>query len=110
MQNGFDAMQRYAERDDLDQCLYYLQKLSNVLRWSPDATWAALARNVISTDKSNPSLYLISKLLVEVWWALLILVSWSGHRDLPSRVFRPRMLTCYRWQLRFARFAAPNTQ
>jgi hypothetical protein len=61
--NGFGTDQRYGEDDDLDQCLYHLQKLSNVLRWSPDATWAALARNIISTDKSHPSLYLISKLL-----------------------------------------------
>lgn len=101
IQNEIDTKQSYTEHDDLDQCLYYLQKLSNVLRWSSDATWAALARNVISTDKSHPSLYLISKLLVELRWALLTLISWSGHGDLPSRVFRPRMLTCYRWQLRF---------
>jgi hypothetical protein len=66
VQNGLNPKQRYTEDDDLDQCLYYLQKLSNVLRWSPDATWAALARNVISTDKSHPSLFRISKLLVEL--------------------------------------------
>jgi hypothetical protein len=110
IQNGLDTKQRYAEDDDLDQCLYYLQKLSNVLRWSPDATWAALARNVISTDKSHPSLYLIGKLLVEIRWVLLTLISWSGHRDLSSRIFRQRMLTCYRWQLRRPRFAAQYTQ
>ncbi len=64
--DGLEIKQRYTDDDDLDQCLYYLQKLSNVLRWSPDATWAALARNVISTDKIHPSVFLISKLLVEV--------------------------------------------
>jgi hypothetical protein len=79
VQNGFDTTQRYTENDDLDQCLYYLQKLSNVLRWSPDATWAALARNVISTDKSHPSLNLISKLLVKIRWTMLNIISWSGH-------------------------------
>jgi hypothetical protein len=96
VQNGLNPKQRYTEDDDLDQCLYYLQKLSNVLRWSPDATWAALARNVISTDKSHPSLFLISKLLVELRWTLLTLISWSGRRDLPSRVLRPCMLTSHR--------------
>jgi hypothetical protein len=52
--------QRYSEDDDLDQCHYYLQKLLNVLKWSPDTTWAALAQNNISTDKTDPSLHLIS--------------------------------------------------
>jgi hypothetical protein len=99
IQNGLGTEQGYTENDDLDQCLYYLQKLSNVLRWSPDATWAALARNVISTDKSHPSLYLISKFLVELRLALLTLISQSGHGDLPPRILHTRMLTCYRWQL-----------
>jgi len=51
----------YADADDLDQCLYYLRTLSNILRWSSDNTWAALAENIISTDKSHRSLYQISK-------------------------------------------------
>lgn len=63
--NGFRLEQEYTGDDDLHQCLYFLQKLSNVLRWSPDATWATLAYNVISTNKSYPSLYLISKSLVK---------------------------------------------
>jgi hypothetical protein len=96
VQNGLITRQRYTEDDDLDQCLYYLQKLSNVLRWSPDATWATLARNVISTDKSHPSLFLISKLLVELSWTLLTLISWSGRRDLHARILRPCMLTSHR--------------
>lgn len=54
--------QRYAEEDDLDQCLYYLRTLSNILRWSSDNTWAALADNTISTDPSYRDLYRISEL------------------------------------------------
>jgi hypothetical protein len=55
-----DTTQVYSEEDDLDQCLYYLQKLSSVLRWLPDNTWAALASISISTDQSHKSLYHIS--------------------------------------------------
>lgn len=61
--NGFGPEKKYTADDDLDQCLYYLRKLSNVLQWSPDATWAALAHNVISTEKNNLSLFRISKLV-----------------------------------------------
>ena len=50
----------YTNSDDLDQCLYYLRTLSNMLRWSSDSMWAALAENSISTDKSHLSLYKIS--------------------------------------------------
>ena len=55
-------MRIYSDEDDLDQCLYYLQTLSNVLRWSSDSTWVALAHNSISTDKSHRQLYQISRL------------------------------------------------
>lgn len=51
----------YVESDDLDQCLYYLQTLSNILRWSSDSTLTALVDNVISTDKSHRALHAISK-------------------------------------------------
>ena len=51
----------YSDEDDLDQCLYYLRTLSNILRWSSDGMWAALVENTISTDKSHRSLYQISK-------------------------------------------------
>lgn len=51
----------YTEEDDLDQCLYYLQTLSNILRWSSDSMWAALEENTISTDRSHQSLYRISE-------------------------------------------------
>jgi len=54
--------QPYSEEDDLDQCLYYLRTLSNILRWSSDNMWAALADNTISTDPSYPALYRISRL------------------------------------------------
>lgn len=54
------SVQIYASDDDLDQCLYYLRTFSNILRWSSDGLWAALAENSISTDKSHGSLYHIS--------------------------------------------------
>jgi hypothetical protein len=50
----------FSDESDFNQCLYYLQKLSSVLRWSSDATWATLANHTVSTDKSHRSLYLIS--------------------------------------------------
>ncbi|CAD6445829.1 e8679990-bd5e-40c7-a6c3-f2e7f1fc801a [Sclerotinia trifoliorum] len=53
-------MRIYTDEDDLDQCLYHLQTLSNVLRWSSDTTWAALAHNSISTDRSHRSLFQIT--------------------------------------------------
>ena len=53
-------VQIYANEDDLDYCLYYLRTLSNILRWSSDSMWAALAQNSISTDTSHRSLHLIS--------------------------------------------------
>lgn len=51
----------YEDEDDLDQCLYYLKTLSNILQWSTDSMWTALANNAISTDPKYPSLYRISK-------------------------------------------------
>jgi hypothetical protein len=51
----------YSEYDDLDRCIYYLQSISRILRWSSDAMWLALAENMISTDQSNKALYRISK-------------------------------------------------
>jgi len=53
--------QPYSEEDDLDQCLYYLRTLSNILRWSSDNMWAGLADNTISTDPSYRALYRISQ-------------------------------------------------
>ncbi|KAM3070867.1 hypothetical protein ACMFMG_009784 [Clarireedia jacksonii] len=50
----------YRDEDDLDQCLYYLQTLSNILRWSSDNTWAALAHSTISTEQSHRPLYQIT--------------------------------------------------
>lgn len=57
------SVQAYADEDDLDQCLYYLRTLSNILRWSSENMWAALGENTISTDTTHRSLYLISKCL-----------------------------------------------
>ncbi|RKF76436.1 Protein dopey [Golovinomyces cichoracearum] len=36
--------------NDLDQCLYYLRTLSNVLRWSSESMWSALTSNNIPTQ------------------------------------------------------------
>ena len=55
--------QFYTDNDDLDQCLYYIRTLSNILRWSSDGMWAALAQNIISTDTSHRALYRISQYL-----------------------------------------------
>ncbi|CAL3964088.1 unnamed protein product [Diplocarpon coronariae] len=51
---------KYNSDDDLDQCLYYLRTLSNMLRWSSGSMWSALAENSISTDASRPLLYRIT--------------------------------------------------
>ncbi|EPE29628.1 hypothetical protein GLAREA_00788 [Glarea lozoyensis ATCC 20868] len=40
----------YTQEDDLDQCFYYLQTFSNILRWSSDSMWAALAQNTITAE------------------------------------------------------------
>ncbi|KAL3418993.1 hypothetical protein PVAG01_09214 [Phlyctema vagabunda] len=56
----------YTDLDDLAQCLYYIQTLSNILRWSTDSTWAALAENSISTDRSHLSLYRITRRDTEI--------------------------------------------
>ncbi|KAG9233240.1 Dopey, N-terminal-domain-containing protein [Amylocarpus encephaloides] len=50
----FDGDSRlYTPEDDLDQCLYYLQTLSNVLQWSTDSTWTTLAENTIAPDAGD---------------------------------------------------------
>ncbi|KUJ22268.1 uncharacterized protein LY89DRAFT_606658 [Mollisia scopiformis] len=56
---GIDAPS-YTGDDDLDQCLYYLKTLSNILRWSSDSMWAILARNSVSIDSSQQTLYYIA--------------------------------------------------
>jgi hypothetical protein len=48
-------VQIYADEDDLDYCLYYLRTLSNILRWSSDSMWAALAQNSISLYRKKHS-------------------------------------------------------
>lgn len=52
--------QSYADDDDLDGCLYYLNTLSNVLKWSSDHTWDILADHTVSTDKAHVVLHEIS--------------------------------------------------
>lgn len=59
---SFDgSIHAYGEDDDLDQCLYYLRTFSNMLRWSSENVWMALANNTISTDQSHSALFKISK-------------------------------------------------
>ncbi|KAI9736888.1 MAG: hypothetical protein M1818_005939 [Claussenomyces sp. TS43310] len=58
--SGKSSETYYTEDDDLDQCLYYLQALSNVLKWSPDSTWAILAEKKIPIDKGRGSLWVIT--------------------------------------------------
>jgi hypothetical protein len=70
------GVQIYASEDDLDQCLYYLRTLSNMLRWSSDGMWAALAQNSISTDSSHQSLYRISKLAIPEYTCTSDILSW----------------------------------
>lgn len=60
-QSADENIQIYAEDDDLDQCLYYLRTFSNMLRWSSENVWMALADNTISTDQSHSALFRISK-------------------------------------------------
>ncbi|KAH8676625.1 Dopey, N-terminal-domain-containing protein [Tricladium varicosporioides] len=43
-------LQTYGQEDDLDQCLYYLETFSHILRWSSDNMWAALAEGNVSAD------------------------------------------------------------
>lgn len=54
----------YEAEDDLDQCLYYLRTLSNILRWSSESMWTTLSEKTILTDRANPTLYRISKYLL----------------------------------------------
>ncbi|CZS94623.1 probable regulator of reproduction DopA [Rhynchosporium agropyri] len=54
------TVQTCSGEDDIDQCLYYLRTVSNMLRWSSDSMWAALAESSISTDTSHSSLYRIT--------------------------------------------------
>lgn len=51
----------YADEDDLDQCLYYLRTLSNILKWSSDSMWAALAKTTISAEASHKYIRQISR-------------------------------------------------
>ncbi|KHJ31526.1 putative cellular morphogenesis regulator [Erysiphe necator] len=50
--SGVSNDQRLIHRGDydLDQCLYYLRTLSNVLRWASESTWATLALNNIPSE------------------------------------------------------------
>ncbi|KAH0565127.1 hypothetical protein GP486_001478 [Trichoglossum hirsutum] len=45
---------KFSEGDDLELCLYYLQTLSNILRWSSAGVWTTMAKQVVTTiDKAQ---------------------------------------------------------
>ena len=89
----------FSDESDFNQCLYYLQKLSCVLRWSSDATWATLANHTVSADQSHQSLYLISMFSIITFRLNLTLTSWSRRRDRSPRILHTHMLASHRWKL-----------
>ena len=50
------------ENDDLEQCLYFLQKLSSLLQWSPESTWSTLEQNTVSSEANSKDFHAIGKL------------------------------------------------
>lgn len=88
------AARKYSDEDDLDQCLYYLQTLSSILRWSSENMWAALAENTISTDTSHLSLYRISKFPKPLYFQISNKLSGKRWRNNPSRVFPACVFAC----------------
>ena len=89
----------YNDEDDLDQCLYYLRTLSNILRWSSDSLWAILSKNIISTDPAHPALYRISKYLFPMRENNLIRDSWSRCKHITVGIFHPCLLGRNIWDL-----------
>ncbi|KAK3906929.1 Dopey, N-terminal-domain-containing protein [Staphylotrichum tortipilum] len=51
----------FTEDDDLSLALYYIRSLSSVLRWSPEAAWAVLAKRFVRSETYQPPLSEISK-------------------------------------------------
>jgi hypothetical protein len=50
----FSKARKYQDDDDLEDCLYYIQSLSNILQWSPLNTFAALRRQTLEDlDKAS---------------------------------------------------------
>lgn len=84
--DGLDnKFEQYGSEDDIDQCLYYLRTLSNMLRWSSESMWAALADNNISTEKAaHPSLHRISMFMSKFSWYFSNVNSWPGWRHATS--------------------------
>jgi hypothetical protein len=50
----------FTEDDDLSLALYYIRSLSSVLRWSPEAAWAVLAKRFVRSETFQPPLSEIS--------------------------------------------------
>ncbi|TVY54541.1 Protein dopey [Lachnellula cervina] len=94
---------RYTDDDDLDQCLYYLQTLSNILRWSSENMWAALAENTISTDQSYASLHRITgnegEITLLEFFLHVCLRAISGTYDLENAELKFRVSQLYRTAL-----------
>ena len=47
---GSKAARALQSLEDVDTCIYYLQTISNVLRWINDDTWAVLAQVTVHND------------------------------------------------------------
>lgn len=76
----------YASEDDLDQCLYYLQTFSNILRWSSDNMWATLIERRVSSDPEQGSLSRISTRPPKYRTRMLTII--AGHdEDVPLLEF-----------------------
>lgn len=93
----------YADEDDLDQCLYYLRTLSNILRWSSDSMWAALAENTISTDTSHRPLFRITgrdgEITLLEFFLHVCLRAISGTHDEGASQMKPRIEQFHRTAL-----------
>ncbi|KAE9381781.1 hypothetical protein N431DRAFT_322293 [Stipitochalara longipes BDJ] len=98
-----EDVQIYTSDDDLDQCLYYLRTLSNMLRWSSDGMWAALTQNSISTDSSHQSLYRITgrdgEITILEFFLHVCLRAIAGSYDPDSSDLEPRVSQFHRTAL-----------
>lgn len=103
LQRSSEERYVYTSDDDLDQCLYYLRTLSNMLRWSSENMWVALAGNSISTDKSYLSLYKItrrdSEMTLLEFFVHVCLKAVSGNYDPDNSELQPRISQLHRTAL-----------
>ncbi|KAF4628908.1 hypothetical protein G7Y89_g9243 [Cudoniella acicularis] len=96
-------MRTYIQEDDLDQCLYYLQTFSNILRWSSDNMWAALAENHIPKDASYSNLQRITghdgEITLLEFFLHVCLRAISGTQDPENANLKPRINKFHRTAL-----------